>query len=103
MIRYYAKQKGQLTELQEPEVGCWINLSPPFRRDEIEQFAEKYLIPLDFLTDPLDIDERPRYEREDDVRLIIISTPMVNNGIDEENQAIVIAMNELKSEVGKLF
>lgn len=92
MIRYYAKQKGQLTELQEPEVGCWINLSPPFRRDEIEQFAEKYLIPLDFLTDPLDIDERPRYEREDDVRLIIISTPMVNNGIDEENQAIYMAV-----------
>ena len=92
MIRYYAKQNGQLMELQEPEVGCWINLSPPFNRDEVEQFAEKYIIPLDFLTDPLDIDERPRYEREDDVRLIIISTPMVNNGIDEENQAIYMAV-----------
>ena len=35
-------------------------------------------IPFDFLTDPLDIDERPRYERDDDKRLIILSSPIVN-------------------------
>jgi hypothetical protein len=32
-----------------------------------------------------------------------LSKKIVENYIDEENQAIVIAMNELKNEVGKLF
>lgn len=92
MIRYYAKHEGRLKELPEQEIGCWINLSPPFNRDEIEHFAEKFAIPLDFLTDPLDIEERPRYEREDDVRLIILAMPLVNNGIDGENQAIYMTV-----------
>ena len=92
MIRYYAKRDGRLTELPKPEVGCWINILPPFSREEIEDFADRYTIPLDFLTDPLDIDERPRYERDEDVRLVIIATPMVNNGIDSENQAIYMSV-----------
>ncbi len=90
MIRYYAKVNGRLTELQEAEASCWINISPPFSREEIEDFSEKFLIPSDFLTDPLDIDERPRYERDEDVRLVIVATPMLNNGIDKENQSIYL-------------
>ncbi len=92
MIRYYAKVNGQLTELQEPEPSCWINISPPFSREELENFAEKFTLPIDFLTDPLDIDERPRYERDEDVRLIIFSTPVLNNGIDRENQSIYLTV-----------
>lgn len=90
MIRYYAKVNGRLTELQEAEASCWINISPPFSREELEDFSEKFLIPTDFLTDPLDIDERPRYERDEDARLIIFATPILNNGIDKENQAIYL-------------
>jgi magnesium transporter len=92
MIHYYAKEKGLLVELAEPEVGCWINLTAPFAHGELEDFAEKLLIPLDFLTDPLDIDERTRYEREDDARLIVINTPVVNNGIDKEADSIYITV-----------
>jgi magnesium transporter len=92
MIRYYAKLNGKLAELKEPELGCWINLSPPFNHDELEQFAEQYLIPQDFLTDPLDTDERPRYERDEDVRLIVIATPLINNEIDPQNQAIYMTV-----------
>ena len=92
MIRYYAKVNGQLTELQESEASCWINISPPFSREELENFSEKFLVPIDFLTDPLDNDERPRYERDEDVRLIIFSTPVLNNGIDRENQSIYLTV-----------
>jgi magnesium transporter len=92
MIRYYAKENGKLQELEDMEVGCWINISPPFTRDELEGFSAKCAIPLDFLTDPLDIDERPRYERDEDVRLIIIATPILNNGIDRENQSIYLTV-----------
>ncbi len=92
MIRYYAKVNGRLTELQTPEVSCWINIAPPFSREELEDFSEKYLIPSDFLTDPLDIDERPRYERDEDVRLIIAATPLLNNSIDKDNQSIYLTV-----------
>ena len=92
MIRYYAKVNGRLTELQTPEVSCWINITPPFSREDLEDFSEKYLIPSDFLTDPLDIDERPRYERDEDVRLIIAATPLLNNSIDKDNQSIYLTV-----------
>ena len=92
MIRYYARQNGRLTELQELEPSCWINISPPFTREEIINFADLHQIPLDFLTDPLDIEERPRYERDEDVRSIIIASPLLNNGIDRENQSIYLTV-----------
>lgn len=92
MIRYYSNVNGRLTELQEAEASCWINISPPFSREELEDFSEKFLVPIDFLTDPLDIDERPRYERDEDVRLIIVSSPILNNGIDKENQSIYLTV-----------
>lgn len=70
---------------------CWINISPPFSQEELEEIAQRFFIPLDFLTDSLDIDERSRYEKEDDVRLIVVNTPILNES-DEENGAIYITV-----------
>ncbi len=78
MIKYYNREKGKLIELTGPDASCWINISPPFTPEELEEVAQHYDIPLDFLTDPLDIDERSRYERDEDNRLIILSTPILN-------------------------
>jgi len=91
MIRYYAKVDGKLRELEDPEVSCWINISPPFSHEELEELAMQFDLPLDFLTDSLDIDERSRYEREDDVRLIVVNTPILNEA-EEENDAIYITV-----------
>ncbi len=91
MIRYYAKVKGQLTELNQPEPNCWINISPPFSQEELEDLAQQFDIPLDFLTDSLDIDERSRYEREEDIRLIVVNTPILND-IDSENEPIYVTV-----------
>lgn len=89
MIRYYGKENGQLTELDAMRPSCWILISAPFEPDELSTFAKQEGIPLDFLTDSLDIDERSRYEREDDVRLILVNTPVLNE-VDKENEAIYI-------------
>ena len=91
MIRYYAKHEGKLRELDEPEVSCWINISPPFTHEELEELAIRFDLPLDFLTDSLDIDERSRYEREEDVRLIVVNTPILNE-TQEENNATYITV-----------
>jgi magnesium transporter len=78
MIQYFEKKDAKLLRLEERKHGCWINITPPFESDELLEFSNKLEIPLDFLTDPLDIDERSRYEREDDIRLIIINLPVIN-------------------------
>ncbi len=82
MIRFYKKDGGSLNELERLEPDCWVNISAPFTQEELEELAFKLDIPLDFLTDSLDIDERSRYEREDDILLIVINTPFLNR--DEE-------------------
>ncbi len=91
MIRYYKKFQGQLIELAEAEIHCWVNISPPFSQEELEEFAIRFDVPLDFLTDSLDIDERSRYEREEDIRLIVVNTPTLNK-IDSENEAIFLTV-----------
>ncbi len=91
MIRYYTRKEGRLRELEKPEVGCWVNIVPPFSHEELEEIALQFDIPLDFLTDSLDIDERSRYEREEDVRLIVVNTPVLNQ-TEEENDAIYVTV-----------
>ncbi len=77
--------------LEAPEHACWVNISPPFTPEELEEIAQQFDIPFDFLTDPLDIDERPRYERDEDKRLIILSSPIVNP-FEEDIDAIFITV-----------
>ncbi|MEL6925425.1 MAG: CorA family divalent cation transporter, partial [Bacteroidota bacterium] len=86
MIRYYKKENRQLVELQEPDNASWINIAPPFNQEELEELANRNDIPIDFLTDSLDIDERSRYEREDDIRLIVVNTAILNES-DQGNGA----------------
>jgi magnesium transporter len=61
-----------------PETANWINIKPPFSQKEFVGLATALDIPKDFLSDTLDIEERSRYEIEDDVKLIVIKTPMEN-------------------------
>jgi len=89
MIRYYAKQERQIVEMDDLYSACWVNISPPFNQEELEYLAQELDIPLDFLTDSLDIDERSRHEREDDLRLIVLNTPILNT-LEGENSAIYI-------------
>jgi magnesium transporter len=91
MILFYTKQSGKLVEVETLESANWVNITPPFSQEELEYMAQDLDIPLDFLTDSLDIDERSRYEREDDVRLIVLNTPIFNNA-DEPNAAIYITV-----------
>ncbi len=91
MIKYFLKKNGVLESLDEPQPSCWVNISPPFDKEELTRIAKQFEIPLDFLTDSLDVDERSRYEREDDVRLIVVNTPLLNE-IDAENEAIYITV-----------
>jgi magnesium transporter len=92
VIRYYVREKRRLEELSEPEPGCWVNLTPPFAPEELEEFARRFEFDPVFLTDSLDLDERARYERDEDIRFILINTPVLNSNAEGENEAIYITV-----------
>ncbi len=83
MIQIFKTKAHILEELEEMEPGCWINIYPPYTRQELEAISRKLDIPIDYVDDSLDFDERPRYEQEDGVQLIIINSP-IKNEMEEE-------------------
>ncbi|MDH3649895.1 MAG: magnesium transporter CorA family protein [Saprospiraceae bacterium] len=91
MIQYYLKQDGKIVEVPERVPACWINVIPPFSPTELNELSEELDIPLDFLTDSLDIDERSRYEREEDSKLILVNTPLLNENV-KENEAVYLTI-----------
>lgn len=91
MIRYYNIEGTRVELLEKREPGCWVNISPPYSHEELVSLSNNMNIPLDFLTDSLDINERSRYEYEEGVTLIVLNTPHINE-IDPENEAVYITV-----------
>ena len=75
MKTYWNTQDG-LTQLQEWESNCWIQVTCPTEDDQRE-LEEQYNIPDYFLSDISDTDERARYEYDDGWMLIILRIPYV--------------------------
>ncbi len=91
MIHYLQAEHKELQEVDQAQSCNWINIYPPFEPNELEGLAHTLDIPVDFLTDSLDIDERSRYEREETANLILVNTPMMNINA-QENEAIFITV-----------
>ncbi len=91
MIRYYGIKEGQFHQLDFLREAHWILVSPPWQEGEIQDLAAKLDISADYLTDPLDIEERVRYEKYEEARSIIIHTPVVNE-TEKENDPIFITI-----------
>ena len=85
MVQYFKIEDRQTISIDNPGEDSWINVLPPLKTDEFSELSKELNIPIDFLQDSLDIDERSRYELEDDVRLIIIKTPTENNSFNESD------------------
>ncbi len=83
MVVYLKRENGGLKKLNSPEKGCWIHLYGPFGTEETQKLSEQLSIDIDFISDSLDIDERSRYESEDGVDLIVLKTPLPNDGISD--------------------
>ena len=75
MMTIYRWENGGLKETPEFSSSCWINLVEP-STTELEAVLTHSSVPRDFLTDPLDVGERPRFDWEDDATLIIVHVPM---------------------------
>ena len=92
MIKYYAKERGGiLQELLHAQRGCWINVYPPYNRQEINLLSEELDVPLDYFFDSLDIDERSRYEQEDGVQFIVLKIP-IKNMVEDDSEPVYLTI-----------
>lgn len=85
MIQYFKIIEQQTVAVDKPGDGVWVNVLPPLKQEEFSELSNSLNIPIDFLKDSLDIDERSRYEIDDDVTLIVLKTPTENNSFNESD------------------
>jgi magnesium transporter len=74
MITIYTGTESGLETIAQPTSGCWINAVDP-SPEEVAQLAQTLSIPQDFVTYPLDMDERARTEKENGATLIVLRVP----------------------------
>ncbi len=91
MVYCFNKVNGELIETKDHNNAVWVNLYPPFEHGELDGIAADLNVPLDFITDALDIDERSRYEKDEDVSVILISSPLLNEDT-KNNEAIYLTL-----------
>lgn len=85
MIQYFKNINGVTTAIEKADNETWVNILPPLKHEEFAEVSETLEIPIEFLQDSLDIDERSRFELEDNVKLIVIKTPTENNSFNESD------------------
>ncbi len=90
MMTVYKWENGGLKEVLEPCASCWINLAEPTTA-ELERVLNFSHVPRDFLTDPLDRDERPRFESEDGFSLVIVHVPYPVRGEEDDESVLPYA------------
>ncbi len=81
MLKIYKNENGVLTEVAKIEPHTWIDASNP-TPEELHNLAKHFKLPVETITDPLDVDERARCETDEDYNMIIYRIPTY-----EENEA----------------
>ena len=78
MITYWKNGTG-LHEINSPEKNCWINVVNP-SQEEINILTGTYHVPIEIISDILDVDERSRMEIDDDWIVLILRIPIYSKG-----------------------
>ncbi len=73
MLTYYRSIGGKLNVVEKYTDGCWVDVQRP-SAEELAIVSRETGIEIDYLSYPLDPDERSRFEREDGQLLIIMQT-----------------------------
>ncbi len=89
MIKILQTKNEQLVPIEEVSDGAWINVVNP-SDEEIERLLS-WGIPKDFITYPLDLDERSRTEKDDGYTLILLRVPLYQSW-DEDIPYIAIPL-----------
>ena len=84
MMTIYKWDNGGLRENSAFSPSCWINLVEP-STTELEAVLTHSDVPRDFLTDPLDIGERPRFDWDDNASILIVHVPTMDYENNEDS------------------
>ncbi|MBN2790407.1 MAG: magnesium transporter CorA family protein [Candidatus Delongbacteria bacterium] len=99
MIEIFKSSDTGLINIDTYEDNSWVNIVHP-SKEEIDSIINKFDIPRDFLTDPLDIDEVARLEIDDDDFILLTRIPVLD--IDSEGshyQTIPLGIIILKDKL----
>ena len=92
MFRIYKSEKGLFVPAEKPYPNTWICLFNP-SEEEISYIEKKFRILPEFLRYPLDEEERPRIEKEEQQILIILRVPdVVSRGLFIKYETIPIGI-----------
>jgi magnesium transporter len=97
MRNLYTVGTAGIVAAPSEQASSWIDLVNP-ELEELEEIAEKYNLPLEFLTAALDPDER--YELDDDVdaTLLLVRIPVLNQAENSDipylTRPLALVMNE---------
>ena len=83
MITIFRTSNRRLEEIREPEPGCWVNAVEP-TEEELAWLLKTFPFTEEYIYDALDIDEKARAERDEDVLFTLIKIPHFQGKKDEE-------------------
>ena len=84
MITYWKSRNG-FTEIKQWKSGCWIRVTDA-TADELMMLMERFDVPLDFIHDAEDVEERPRVDHEEGWMLVLLRVP--TKSIDDDGDTI---------------
>jgi magnesium transporter len=96
MIEIFKSYGKEIEQLEKIVNGVWINVVDP-TNEEIDRLT-RLKIPRDFITYPLDVDERARIEREDDGTMLIVLRIPFYQGSEADVPYITIPLGIVLNE-----
>jgi len=96
MITIFNTVNRRLEEIQKPVPGCWINVVDP-SDEELAWLIQELPFSEEYLMDPLDIDEKARAERDEDILFTLIKIPHFR-GKKDEAPFITIPLGVLQND-----
>ncbi len=79
---YYTNEHGVLQKINEFRKNSWVSLIEP-TPEEIELVVKEIKVDIEYITDALDEEEKPRIEKEDNHVLIIVDIPILSQDDSE--------------------
>ncbi|WP_414054107.1 magnesium transporter CorA family protein [Macrococcus equi] len=96
---YINSDEMTMVKSEKYQINNWVNMIQP-SREEMEEVAEQFNIPIEFLEDPLDPEESARieYDEETNSTLIINDFPILDKNIRQTESYITIPIGIILSK-----
>ncbi|TDM17405.1 magnesium transporter CorA family protein [Macrococcoides canis] len=92
-------EEGTIIKAEKYQLNNWVNLVMP-SREEMEEVAEAFEFPIEFLEDPLDPEEGARIEYDEDSNstLVITDFPVLDKNIRQTESYITVPIGIILSK-----